>query len=151
MREDLPEIIHMGREKGFTFFQLNTNESVFAQEAGYARKLKKAGLNTVFLQFDGVSQMMCIRHCGGRSMIELKEKAVLNCSEAELGIALVPVIAPGVNDMQVGDILKFGDGSYAICKRSTFPADQLFWQMFSAASTSSDYHTKDVEADRGTD
>lgn len=40
-------------------------------------------------------------------MIELKEKAVLNCSEAELGIALVPVIAPGVNDMQVGDILKF--------------------------------------------
>ena len=39
--------------------------------------------------------------------IELKEKAVLNCSEAELGIALVPVIAPGVNDMQVGDILKF--------------------------------------------
>ena len=40
-------------------------------------------------------------------MMELKEKAVLNCSEAELGIALVPVIAPGVNDMQVGDILKF--------------------------------------------
>ncbi len=40
-------------------------------------------------------------------MMELKEKAVLNCSEAELGIALVPVIAPGVNDMQAGDILKF--------------------------------------------
>ena len=29
------------------------------------------------------------------------------CSEAEVGIALVPVIAPGVNDMQAGDILKF--------------------------------------------
>ena len=28
MRDDLPEIIHMGREKGFTFFQLNTNGSV---------------------------------------------------------------------------------------------------------------------------
>lgn len=41
MREDLPEIIHMGREKGFTFFQLNTNGIRLAQEAGYARKLKK--------------------------------------------------------------------------------------------------------------
>ena len=49
MREDLPEIIHMGSEKGFTFFQLNTNGIRLAQEAGYARKLKKAGLNTVFL------------------------------------------------------------------------------------------------------
>ena len=37
----------MGREKGFTFFQLNTNGLRLAQEAGYARKLKKAGLNTV--------------------------------------------------------------------------------------------------------
>ena len=62
MRDDLPEIIHMGREKGFTFFQLNTNGIRLAQEAGYARKLKKAGLNTVFLQF-AVSQMTCIRHC----------------------------------------------------------------------------------------
>lgn len=41
MREDLPEIIHMGREKEFTFFQLNTNGIRLAQEAGYARKLKK--------------------------------------------------------------------------------------------------------------
>ena len=129
---------------------MNTNGIRLAQEAGYARKLKKAGLNTVFLQFDGVTDDV-YQTLRGRSMIELKEKAVLNCSEAELGIALVPVIAPGVNDMQVGDILKFANGLYAICKRSTFPADQLFWQMFSAASTSSDYHTKDVEADRGTD
>ena len=97
---------HMGREKGFTFFQLNTNGIRLAQEAGYARKLKKAGLNTVFLQFDGVTDDV-YQTLRGRSMMELKEKAVLNCSEAELGIALVPVIAPGVNDMQVGDILKF--------------------------------------------
>ena len=71
-----------------------------------AQLLKKAGLNTVFLQFDGVTDDV-YQTLRGRSMIELKEKAVLNCSEAELGIALVPVIAPGVNDMQFGDILKF--------------------------------------------
>ena len=40
MRDDLPEIIHMGREKGFTFFQLNTNGIRLAREEGYAGKLK---------------------------------------------------------------------------------------------------------------
>lgn len=43
MRDDLPEIIRMGREKGFTFFQLNTNGIRLAEEEEYARKLKKAG------------------------------------------------------------------------------------------------------------
>ena len=58
------EIIHMGKRKGFTFFfQSDTNGIRHAQEAGYARKLKKAGLNTVFLQFDGVTDDACIRHC----------------------------------------------------------------------------------------
>ena len=92
MRDDLPEIIHMGREKGFTFFQLNTNGIRLAREEGYAGKLKKAGLNTVFLQFDGVTDQV-YETLRGQAMMELKKKAVLNCSEAELGIALVPVIA----------------------------------------------------------
>lgn len=32
LREDLPEIIWLGRQKGFTFFQLNTNGIRFAAE-----------------------------------------------------------------------------------------------------------------------
>ncbi|MFR8797895.1 MAG: hypothetical protein ACLVGQ_01845 [Blautia massiliensis (ex Durand et al. 2017)] len=75
----------MGEEKGFTF-SMDTNGIRLAQEAGYSRKLKKAGLNTVFLQFDGVTDDV-YQTLRGRSMMELKEKAVLNCSEAELGIA----------------------------------------------------------------
>ncbi len=51
---DLPEIIRMGREKGLHFsIEYQWNPSCAGR--GYARKLKKAGLNTVFLQFDGVS------------------------------------------------------------------------------------------------
>ena len=54
VRDDLPELIRMGREKGFTFFQLNTNGLRLAEEPGYAEALKEAGLSCVFLQFDGV-------------------------------------------------------------------------------------------------
>ena len=81
----------------------------------------------------------------GQAMMELKKKAVLNCSEAELGIALVPVIAPGVNDMQVGDILKFGLDHMPFVSWRTFSAYQLFWQMFPEAPHKSHHHTKDAE------
>lgn len=106
MRDDLPEIIALGREKGFSFFQLNTNGLRLASEKGYAEKLKAAGLNTVFLQFDAVTDgpYEILR---GRKLVEEKKKAIENCAKAGLGIVLVPVIAAGVNEDQVGDILKF--------------------------------------------
>ncbi|MDO4297069.1 MAG: radical SAM protein [Lachnospiraceae bacterium] len=106
MRDDLPAIIQMGREKGFTFFQLNTNGIRLAEEEGYAAELKEAGLNTVFLQFDGVTDEV-YQILRGRPLLEQKQRAIRNCGEAGLGVVLVPVIAPGVNENQVGDILKF--------------------------------------------
>lgn len=107
MRDDLPEIIRMGREKGFTFFQLNTNGLRLARESGYAEELKNAGLNTVFLQFDGVTDEVYTALRASALMKE-KEAAIANCAAAGLGIVLVPVIAWGINDNQVGELLRFG-------------------------------------------
>lgn len=106
MRDDLPEIIKLGREKGFSFIQLNTNGLRLASEKGYGEALKAAGLNTVFLQFDAVTDgpYEILR---GRGLMEEKEKAIANCARAGLGIVLVPVIAAGVNEDQVGAIVKF--------------------------------------------
>ncbi|MDO4617510.1 MAG: radical SAM protein [Lachnospiraceae bacterium] len=106
LREDLPELIRRGRKKGFTFFQLNTNGMRLACEEGYAQSLKDAGLNTVFLQFDGTTEEV-YRTLRGRALLDYKKQAIANCSEAGLGITLVPVIAPGVNDHQIGEILRF--------------------------------------------
>lgn len=106
VRDDLPEIISLGLSKGFTFFQLNTNGIRLGQESGYARILKDAGLNTVFLQFDGVSDDV-YETLRGKPLLDIKKKAIDNCAEAGLGVVLVPVTAPGVNDSQVGDILRF--------------------------------------------
>lgn len=107
IRDDLPEIIRLGREKGFSFFQLNTNGLRLAREPGYAEALKNAGLNTVFLQFDGVTDDVYIA-LRGRGLMEEKEAAIANCAAAGLGIVLVPVIARGVNEEQVGEVLRYG-------------------------------------------
>ena len=106
LRDDLPEILRLGREKGFSFFQLNTNGLRLAGEPGYARALKEAGLNTVFLQFDGLSDE-AYRILRGRELLAEKQRCLEACAAAGLGIVLVPVIARGVNEDQVGPILRF--------------------------------------------
>ena len=106
VRDDLPAIIRLGREKGFGFFQLNTNGLRLAEEPGYAETLKAAGLSTVFLQFDSTDDRD-YEILRGRPLLELKKRAVDRCAEVGLGVVLVPVIAAGVNECQVGAILRY--------------------------------------------
>lgn len=106
MRDDLPEIITMGRDLGFTFFQLNTNGLRLASESGYATRLKEAGLSTVFLQFDGLDDGI-YQTLRGRGLFHQKEAAIANCAKAELGVVLVPTLVPGVNTRQIGSIIAY--------------------------------------------
>lgn len=106
VRDDLPQIIRLGREKGFDFFQLNTNGLRLAQEPGYAEELKSAGLSTVFLQFDALDDRV-YQALRGRPLLAEKERAVEACAAAGLGTVLVPVIAPGVNEDQAGPLLRW--------------------------------------------
>ncbi|KNZ43428.1 radical SAM (seleno)protein TrsS [Acetobacterium bakii] len=107
MREDLPEIIRMGKEMGFPYIQLNTNGRRLATDPAYARKLHEAGLSSVFLQFDGTEEAI-YENIRGKPLLELKEKAIENCAAAELGTVLVVTVVPGVNDHNLGDILRYG-------------------------------------------
>lgn len=106
MRDDLDQIIALGREKGFTFFQLNTNGIRLAHEDGYAQRMADAGVSTVFLQFDGLDDAI-YRTLRGRPLTETKLRAIENCKAAGLPVVLVPTVAPGVNDHALGDILRF--------------------------------------------
>lgn len=107
MRDDLPRIIEMGRDKGFSFIQLNTNGLRLARERGYARKLRDAGLSSVFLQFDGVSDDVYCK-LRGRPLAGEKRTAVERSGDAGIGVVLVPMLVPGVNADQIGAILDYG-------------------------------------------
>ncbi|MBQ6571680.1 MAG: radical SAM protein [Alistipes sp.] len=106
MRNDLDKIIALGKEKGFSFFQLNTNGVRIAKEEGYAEYLKQAGVSVAFLQFDGLTDDI-YRTLRGTELLEIKLKAIDNCKAAGIPVVLVPTVAPGVNDHALGDILKF--------------------------------------------
>jgi hypothetical protein len=105
LRDDLPEIVALVRERGFSFVQLNTNGVRLAQDSEYVRQLKDAGLGCVFLQFDGVSEgtHQTIR---GRDLRQMKDAAIRNCGAHDLGVVLVPTLVPGVNTGEIGAILR---------------------------------------------
>ncbi len=106
VREDLPEIISLGRSMGFDFIQINTNGVRLAREPDYVRRIKEAGLSCVFLQFDGLDDEI-YEKLRGRPLFQEKERAIRNCQEHELGVILVPTLVPGVNIHQIGAIIEF--------------------------------------------
>jgi 7,8-dihydro-6-hydroxymethylpterin dimethyltransferase len=105
VRDDLPAIIALGRDAGFTHMQLNSNGVRLASDAEYAKELAQAGLFSVFLQFDGTDDRV-YQSIRGRSLMAEKLRAIEHCVAAGLGVVLVPTLVVGVNTDEVGAILK---------------------------------------------
>lgn len=106
VRDDVPRIIQEGKKMGHPFFQLNTNGIRLAEEEGYAQSLSDAGLDCVFLQFDGVTDEV-YRQIRGRDLFDIKKKAIEACQKAGIGVVLVPTLLNGVNIKEIGQILRF--------------------------------------------
>ena len=106
VREDLPDIINLAREKGFEYIQLNTNGKRLGQEKEYAKVLRDAGTSVVFLQFDGTTNEI-YQTLRNESLLEGKLQAIKNCRSAGLPVALVPMVVHGVNDNNIGEMLQF--------------------------------------------
>jgi 7,8-dihydro-6-hydroxymethylpterin dimethyltransferase len=106
LRDDLPEIVALGRSVGFEFIQLNTNGVRLGSDPAYLERLKEAGLSSVFLQFDG-TEPEAHRVLRGADVLEIKLRAIENCESMELGVVLVPTLVSGVNLGNVGEIIFF--------------------------------------------
>jgi uncharacterized radical SAM superfamily Fe-S cluster-containing enzyme len=104
-RDDLPAIVALGRDLGFPFIQLNTNGVRLGRDKEYARDLKRAGLSSVFLQFDGTDDDIYLT-VRAKRLLDDKSRAVDTCAGQNIGVVLVPTVIPGVNDHNLGDILR---------------------------------------------
>jgi uncharacterized radical SAM superfamily Fe-S cluster-containing enzyme len=125
LRNDLPDIIRMGKEMGTAHIQVNTNGLRLAKEKDYALQLKDAGADLIYLQFDGISDEVygILRK---REMHKIKLLALENCREAAIGVLLVPTIYPGVNDHQLGDIVKLAKEWMPVVKGIHFQPVSFF-------------------------
>ncbi|WP_027720869.1 radical SAM (seleno)protein TrsS [Maridesulfovibrio zosterae] len=105
VRDDLPAIASIAKRHGFPFVQVNTNGLRVAREQGLAKKWAAAGVDSAFLQFDGTRDDI-YTSIRGRKLFEYKIKAIKNLTAAGIGVVLVPTIIPGVNDDNIGEIIK---------------------------------------------
>jgi uncharacterized radical SAM superfamily Fe-S cluster-containing enzyme len=105
LRDDLPQIVEIAQQIGYTFIQVNTNGIRFASDKDYGKQLRDSGLSSTFLQFDGVDDEI-YHSLRGRALLTEKLQAIRHCGEAGLGVVLVPTLVRGVNTRSVGAIVR---------------------------------------------
>ena len=115
VREDLLDILRMEKEMGIDYILLATNGIRLAEDIDYFKKVRDLENVYLYLQFDGVTSDPYIK-ARGRDLWPVKQKIIENARKIGYrGIALVPTIAKGVNDHQIGDIMRYlGENSDVI-------------------------------------
>lgn len=105
LREDLAEIIGYAHRLGFLTI-LATNGVRIAKDLGLVAKLKESGLNIVYLQFDSLKDEV-YKKLRGRKLLEEKLKVIESCRRYDIEVILVPTLINGVNNNEIGDLIKF--------------------------------------------
>ena len=106
LRGDLPRLVRFAKAAGCGSVQLNTNGLRLAEDPDYAARLAEAGLDIVFLQFDGTDDEI-YQTLRAAPLLKEKTEAVRVCDALRLGVTLVPTVVPGVNDRALGEIVRF--------------------------------------------
>jgi len=102
----LLECIDRARAKPIRHVVLNTNGIRLARDKGFATALAERDVS-IYLQFDGFKESTHLQ-IRGRDLRGLKQRALENCAEAGLTVTLVPAIERGLNDDELGAIVRFG-------------------------------------------
>lgn len=106
------DVVRDAHELGFAQTMVATNGIKFAKDYQFLKDSKLAGLNTIYLQFDGLTDDVYLRS-RGRKMMHIKMGVIENCRKLKAegikppSIVLVPVVGMGMNDDKIGDIIKF--------------------------------------------
>ena len=105
LRDDLPELVAYAHIKGCRYTQLNSNGLRLCEDEEYVSALAQAGLSFVFMQFDGVCDSI-YETLRGAPLLDKKLRAIEMCDKYNIGVTLVPTIVRGVNDKQIGDMIR---------------------------------------------
>ncbi|MDI6721317.1 MAG: radical SAM protein, partial [Candidatus Aenigmarchaeota archaeon] len=123
LREDLPEIVKAAKEIGYNHVQLNTNGINLSKDPELAANLRQAGVSNLYLSFDGMSP-----ETNPKNYWE-SQQAIENCAKAGIGVVLVPTVIGGINDHELGDIIRFAVGNIGKVRSVNFQPVSLVGRM----------------------
>jgi tetraether lipid synthase len=100
------EFIALAATKGIRVVMLNTNGIRIARDATFARALGRLKPH-VYLQFDGfeLETHLTLR---GTDLRAEKQRALDRCADEGLTVTLVAAVEKGVNEHELGEVVRFG-------------------------------------------
>lgn len=132
LREDLIEIVKLLRNLGVRHIQLNTHGIKFAKfyledkekAINYTKSLREAGINTVYLSFDGITpQTNPKNHWEVPYILQAFREGGMT------SVVFVPTVIRNVNDHELGDILKIAAHNMDIVRGVNFQPVSLVGMM----------------------
>ena len=100
------DAVAYSRKVGYNSVQAASNGIEFAKSKELCRAASEAGLRYVYLQFDGIGNAANAHRKVG-NLFDVKLKAIDNLHTAGVEIVPVVTIVNGINNEQVGRIIKF--------------------------------------------
>ncbi|MBA2356185.1 MAG: radical SAM protein [Acidobacteria bacterium] len=100
------DAVRYAKKVGYNSVQAATNGIEFAKSPEFARAASEAGLRYAYLQFDGIGNAANSHRLVG-NLFDVKLRAIENLWSNGVDIVPVTTIVNGVNNEQVGRIIKF--------------------------------------------
>ena len=127
VREDLIEIIKIAKQEGYKHIQPNVNGTYkMWRDPEFVKNMKQAGASVIYLSFDGTNPKTNPKNHWEIPFI------LENCRKANLGVVLVPTVIKGLNDHDVGNIVKFGLKNIDIVRAVNFQPVSLVGRVSKA-------------------
>ncbi|MCK5559838.1 MAG: radical SAM protein [Thermoplasmata archaeon] len=112
LHPDIFRILDYAGKKGIKYPMLNTN-GLKLSSRDFVKQLSETIQDDdspvkkpiIYLQFDGLSDEIYIA-LRGKALLDIKMKALENCREFGMNVAIVPTIVKGINDHEIGEIIK---------------------------------------------
>jgi 7,8-dihydro-6-hydroxymethylpterin dimethyltransferase len=103
---DIVDILKLAKSKPIRHVMLNTNGIRIARDKAFVEELAalKPGFE-VYLQFDSMKRE-ALENIRGADLRKVREQALANLEEAGISTTLVCVVKKGVNDGEIGDIVR---------------------------------------------
>src|ERR1051325_4750042 len=100
------DAVSYARKVGYNSVQAATNGIEFAKSPEFCKQAAEAGLRYAYLQFVGIGNA-ANEHRAVGNLFDVKLRAIENLHAAGVEIVLVTTIVNGINNEQVGAIIKF--------------------------------------------
>ncbi len=152
IRKDLPDIVGLAKQIGYRNIELITNGIRISKEPDFLNSLKAKGLTAVYLQFDGLNKETTLK-IRGRDMSKIRHRAVSAIRDAGLCCTLAVVVTRGVNEGEIGNVVRYGVENIDVVRAINFQTAARFTGRFGIRKNYSGYSMPElldlIEAETG--